>query len=278
MTNSKSDILGIVRFCMVQDIPRGFPTLVGIPRPAREAKMFTRRNLEHRLTMLRTVLLPTLIKQTDPDFVLAVLTTDNLPSWAAEELRASLSQALGNRALAVSVPPKAILRQACRAAVRRSVFSDAERFVTFRIDDDDALTLGYVARLREHLDRSSQAEVVTFVPGLECAIDLTPRFRRDRRPFSGAGLATIHHRRDDEQSENFLSVYQLGPHRKVSQHLPAITIDDDFGFLRLIHGTNVSGVGMSRHGSMSLQDGFRVLHEVFGFAEPEALIASLMPH
>jgi hypothetical protein len=263
---------------MVQDHPRGFPTLVGIPRAEREARMFKRKNLEHRLALLKSVLLPTLRNQTDPQFVLAVLTTENLPPWAMKALRAVLTDAMGARAFVVSVPPKAILRQACRAALRRGLDAHAERFVTFRIDDDDGLALSYVSRLREHLEKSSQPEVLTFVPGLECDIDHTPRFRRDRRPFSGAGLATIHHRRNDEHADRVLSVYQLGPHRKVAQHLPATTINADFGFLRLIHGANVSGVGMSQHGSLSQTDGYQVMRKSFGFADPEALIASLLPH
>ncbi|NKX43994.1 hypothetical protein HCU73_05285 [Roseibacterium sp. KMU-115] len=261
---------------MVQDNPRGFPTLVGVPRPEREARLFTRANLDHRLRMFGNVLLHTLKRQTDRDFSLAVLTTTNLPSWALNQLSDMLDEALGTRAFVISAPPSAILRQACRAALRRGIDAAADRFVTFRIDDDDGLNVEYIAKLRNQLNKSMQTEVVTFVPGLECVVQVEPAFRRDPRPFSGAGLAAIHHRDDADGTERFLSVYQLGPHRKVSEHLPPVVIDDGLGFLRLIHGSNVSGVGMSRHGHLYLWEGYASMSKAFGFEDPKGLLASLV--
>jgi len=262
---------------MVQDIPRGFPTLVGIPRVEREARMFTRENLENRLKLLRLILMPTLSRQTNSDFSLAVLTTSNLPTWAMDELRMVLEEALGERAFAVSIPPEALLRRGCRIALGRGIDPEAHRFATFRIDDDDALSLVYVEKLKAQLILSERPEAVTFLPGLECAVDGQARFRRDLRPFTGAGLAMIHHRQDSEACEHFLTVYQLGPHRKVADHIPAVRIEDDFGFLRLIHGSNVSGVGMSQHGAMQRQQGYALMRRVFGYVNPEELIARVTP-
>ncbi len=269
-----TDILGLVRFCMVLDTPRGFPSLLKLSREEREAIIFSESNLNQRLSLLENVLLPSLNAQSDPDFKLAVMCTSNLPRASAIRLAAIVERF--DFAFIVEIEPQWILKRACRIAMRRAKIEMADRWATFRIDDDDALSRNYIRALRGKMEATERSCAVTMTPGLEVVAEKVPLYRRDTKPCSGAGLAMIALKKERVVIETHQSVYQLGPHRNVEKVLPLSTIDDDFAFLRLIHDKNISGATAGSHGYLDRSSAHRILRETFAIENPSAFESHLM--
>ncbi len=264
----KTDILGLVRFCMVLDTPRGFPALLRYNRAEREAIIFNESHLNQRLSLLENVLLPSLRNQSDQSFKLAILTSSNLPRAFAKRLKAIAARFPFS--FIVEIDPAHILKRACRMAMRRVSLEQNERWVTFRIDDDDALSQDYVALLREKMRVAAKSGVVTMAPGLEVITDGNVRYRRDPRPCSGAGLAMVALADEVDVVDKYLSVFQLGPHRDVAKKLDVETVEQEFAFLRLIHGTNVSGVGAAPSGYLESGPAHESLRNSFAIDYPDA--------
>lgn len=223
---------------MVLKSNRGFPALVDCSYEERRGIVFSDDRMELRFHLLNTALLPSLKAQTDFDFRLAILVTTNLPDIYLTELRRLIKDV--PQAFIVPVPPSRLLRFGCMKAKEVAIASDAGRWATFRIDDDDALAAKYIARVRKHLDTVNATTALTFTKGVEYSLQGNSfgSMQIDNRPFSGAGLALL--AVDDWASNNFPTVYQLGAHRNVAQHVPAIRDGGVPAFLRLLHDSNVS--------------------------------------
>ncbi|UWQ95907.1 putative rhamnosyl transferase [Rhodobacteraceae bacterium M385] len=232
------EVLGILRFSMVLKTNRGFPALVDQSYEDRCELIFAKERMEQRLHLLQTLLFPSLRAQTDFDFRLAVLITTNIPESYLRQLKRLLSGF--PQAFIVPVPPSRMLRFGCKVALETAISPDAGRWATFRIDDDDALAADYIARVRSHLKKVNETSALTFNRGVEYSLqkDSEGVMTVDGRPFSGAGLALL--AVDDLAAARFPTVYQLGPHRHVAQHLPTICDRGGPAFLRLLHESNVS--------------------------------------
>lgn len=232
------DILGILRFSMVLKSNRGFPSLVNLSYEERCAILFDKARMEQRFWLLEQTLLPSLLAQSDLDFRLAFLVTPNLPAPYLDRLKGLLRPL--PQAFIVSVPPARFLRFGCLRARDQAIRPDASAWATFRIDDDDALAVDYIGRLRRSLSKIRRTTALTFSRGLELSIQAGSHgvMQPDNRPCSGAGLALLCI--DDDAASLFPTVYQLGPHRRVGDHVPVMEETSGPGFLRLLHGHNVS--------------------------------------
>lgn len=108
------------------------------------ATLYAPERLAFRMWCLRNVLMPSLAAQTDPDFAFVFLTSPELPQEVLAELTA----------LAASVPQVQVVvsdertvDDALRPVLAELSERRGRRLVQFRIDDDDALSPEYVARL-----------------------------------------------------------------------------------------------------------------------------------
>ncbi|MCJ8139684.1 glycosyltransferase [Falsirhodobacter halotolerans] len=153
--------------------------------------------LAFRRWCLRHVLMPSLAAQTDPDFVFIFLTSPELPEAARAEL-------VG---LAASVPQVRVVTSDERSvdAALRPVLMNIERthnrrLVQFRIDDDDALTPDYVARLNAAARAMAGAGAYAFTLPRQLIVtryaDAPLRFFDMSLPFHSAGCAVRPHHRD----------------------------------------------------------------------------------
>ena len=135
-------IVGLVRFSY--PARGGFAREFGSDEEAR-AFLFDPERLSRRLALWEAMCLPSLAGQTDRDFTLLVLIGQRLPGEVRERLAENLSQLADGRIVAMG--PKAHYN-ALKAAFAEVEDRGESHRITFRLDDDDALALDYVAHLR----------------------------------------------------------------------------------------------------------------------------------
>ncbi|MFB2533479.1 glycosyltransferase [Paracoccus sp. p3-h83] len=135
-------IIGMVRF--------SYPALSGFVRTGADAKanaafLYDPARLEARFQMFERLTLPSIRAQTDGDFTLGILIGDNLPGWARDRLCTAIAGMRNVRLLARPPGPQYPVLQDAMAALR---LPDATHIAGFRLDDDDALSMTFVERLR----------------------------------------------------------------------------------------------------------------------------------
>ena len=113
---------------------------------ARAAYLYAPARMEERFRTFETVTLPALRGQTDRDFTFLIVIGDDLPDLWRDRLQALVADM-----------PQAVI-QAHAPGPHRSVMQEAINSVRsfdgtpslqFRMDDDDAVALSYVEKLRE---------------------------------------------------------------------------------------------------------------------------------
>lgn len=112
---------------------------------ARRAYLYGAARMEERFRHFEAITLPSIAAQTDPDFTFLVLIGDDLPKPYADRLRdlvAPISQVR-----IVSQPPRPH-REVCQEVINTARDMD-EACLEFRHDDDDAVAVTFVQRLRE---------------------------------------------------------------------------------------------------------------------------------
>ena len=107
--------------------------------------LFDPDRLNARMIWFEHVFLPSLQAQTDPDFTMIVLTSEDLPQPWLDRLRALIG-ALPQFRLQ-TMPPLAH-RVACADAIKAVVEPGADLTAQFRLDDDDAVAVEYIALIR----------------------------------------------------------------------------------------------------------------------------------
>ncbi|MEY4981833.1 MAG: hypothetical protein RIR62_99 [Pseudomonadota bacterium] len=209
----------------------------------RRAMLYAPDRLAHRLAWFRHVALPALRAQTDPDFRLVLLLGEDLPEpWRGLvlDLVADVPQ------VAVEYAPAGPHREVCAEAMRRHVDPDADVVAQFRLDDDDAVAVDFVARTR--------AEVPFLMPhflrGGLCALDwcrgvlltevagtLTPTLRRAQLWTPALVILTR------PEAEKMVLDY---PHHLVWRQMPVLSLVDEVMFLRGAHGGNDSIIAQEK--------------------------------
>lgn len=114
---------------------------------ALEARLYDPVRLERRFALFEALTLPALLAQTDGDFRTVVLIGEGLPAAARDRLAAALDRLPG--ALVVALPHLHGYEAAQRAL--DAVPAGTRWRLSLRLDDDDALDVDFVARLRRML-------------------------------------------------------------------------------------------------------------------------------
>jgi hypothetical protein len=190
------------------------------------AALFADDRLDNRLALFRRFALPSLAAQTLPMQRglrgLVILTSTELPERHLDALRRAIAS--HDWAEIVAVPPD---------AGDWPEPQPAPVFASVRLDDDDAVSRDYLARLSAYVRRDCVGKAVTFPHGFYVRSDGdTDRllFRREWKPKLAVGLAYI-----VGPDSPFRSVYGLGRHRKVDRVAPVII--DPYGpaYLKMAH-------------------------------------------
>lgn len=112
----------------------------------RRAFLYAPERLEERFRLFETICLPSVIGQTDQDFELHVVVGECFPEAYLERLLA-LTEDLPNVAVSMQ-PPDNHRRQMIRV-LNAAREDPGEPCLQFRLDDDDAMAVNFVARLRQ---------------------------------------------------------------------------------------------------------------------------------
>jgi hypothetical protein len=126
--------------------------------------LFSPERIEERFALFEHVTLPSIRNQTDPDFTLVVVTSSAIPEPYLQRLY-NLIEDIPQIALVLKEPENH--RRAMRQVMRPYKDPDCDVIAQFRLDDDDAVAIDFVARAKSAFT-TCQAE---FDKAGKCALD-----------------------------------------------------------------------------------------------------------
>jgi hypothetical protein len=157
------------------------------------ARLYDETRMARRFFLFENLTLPSLIAQTDRDFTTVIMSSDVMPDRFKERLSALAARLPG---AVVDFSPWRTGDRAFRNHVRGAAGPLARSHsVHFRLDDDDALSVHYIARLRRITQHLSPSTHVSFPSG----IMLFPKWRDttegttilNKHLLPAMGLATV---------------------------------------------------------------------------------------
>lgn len=136
-------MLGLCRFSYLGG--RGFQVMHETTED-RRAFLYDPERLARRWFWFENVTLPALVQQTDPDFTMVLMTGPDLPEPYLSRLR-ELAEIMPQFRLELIAPMEAHI-DACMAAIGPHIEPGADVVGHFRQDDDDAVSVDYIAHAR----------------------------------------------------------------------------------------------------------------------------------
>ncbi|MEJ2034587.1 MAG: glycosyltransferase [Maritimibacter sp.] len=205
----------------------------------RRAFLYDPARLALRFAWFENVTLPGIAAQKDKAFKLVVLLGEDFPEpWRSRML------AHGDAVpqLAFEFAPPLHHRKICADAMAKHIDPNAEQVLQFRLDDDDAVAINFIRRLRKdfrklrgfHAARGTPM-AIDYSKGINLFarngnVSLVPRYEA----FLGVAFAIATTPGDGNHILGFM-------HHVIWQNLPAVTMPDDIMWVRGGHGTNDSG-------------------------------------
>jgi hypothetical protein len=124
---------------------------------------------------------------------------------------------------------------------------DGDVVASIRIDDDDALSIGYLDMLSQWMDSAQINEFVLSFPwgyGVSFDDNLKPLAVDEYKArLIAAGLAYIY----TYGANNYHNIYNLGSHVKADDKVPVILDGSEYMFLRTFHSNNDSKNTLEKH-------------------------------
>jgi len=195
----KSDIVIFIRFSHVHESHHAFRKGKGKELTERIEMILNEDRLKSRFDYFENVCLPALDAQTDTNFNVVLRCSDLLP----QKWKDRLFELVINRKniytafLSVSERPvpfeKALLRE-------KLLSEESDTIITARLDDDDALAVDYIEKLRRYLHPQFKNHGITFASGFYMGTygsGDNKRFKLvpTRKVNGSAGLAYVSDRR-----------------------------------------------------------------------------------
>lgn len=260
-------IIGLVRF--------SYPALSGFIRTgddaaANAAFLYDRARLKARFEMFERLTLPSIRAQTDGDFTLGVLIGDNLPAWARDRLCAAVAGIRQVRLLARAPGPQYPVLQDAMTVLRDPA---ATHVAGFRLDDDDALCMTFIERLRPlatmMAGQGPAPKVIAFNRGFFLELGSLPDIYEvvERTPL-GIGLTMV-------APVGHPDVIFRRNHRYLPQFYSTFSDAEVPTFIRTVHVHNDSKATSSgRHGDMQPDQIKRQIARHFPFTVDQLLALS----
>ncbi len=190
----------------------------------RIAYLYDPKRLEERFRTFEAFTLPALKAQTDPDFTFLIVIGESLPNAYRRRLEALVADM--PQAVIQAHPPEQH-RQMMQYAINSVRHFDQEPCLQFRMDDDDAVAVDYVAKLRaaaqdvRKLSRQYRHFAIDFNQGFIArpgpdGIAATPT----NAPYTTAALALVIKPNVNLTIMNFA-------HAKVGQKMPTVTFSGE---------------------------------------------------
>lgn len=194
----------------------------------RIAYLYSPARMEERFRHFETICLPGLKAQTDPDFLFVILTGDSLPDVYMTRLQSLVADM--PQARVVALPPEPH-RQICKTVINAHR-EPGEICLQFRHDDDDAVGIAFVERLREAA--RDVAPLIDKHPmvGFDWNRGFVARPGPDGiaaepivRPYWGVAQAMA------ARPDAHLSIMNFG-HDRLNQRMPTVTFTEEEMFVR----------------------------------------------
>lgn len=116
----------------------------------RMAFLYAPERLEERFRFFECFTLPCLKAQIDPDFTFLIVVGESLPAAARARLEALVA---GMDQVVIQAHAPGPHREVMKAAINSVRTPGPEPCLQFRLDDDDAVAVSFVARLRQSAER-----------------------------------------------------------------------------------------------------------------------------
>lgn len=139
----KTQIIGLVRFSYIAK--NGFRKKFNTLEETR-AYLFEPKRMAFRLKMLEKICVNSMRHQTDQDFQLIILVSLSLPTIYLNRIKEIIAPLKG--ALVIAEPPKWMV-QVTQSSFKKIIQPDTDYVINFRLDDDDAVAVDYIASIRE---------------------------------------------------------------------------------------------------------------------------------
>lgn len=227
-------VIGVCRF--------SYPALGGFKRmhdsvAEREAYLYAPDRMALRFAHFEALTLPSIRAQTDPDFTFLIVIGQNMPQPWLDKLHA----------LCAPVPQVRIVtreplkhRLALQLAILDELGPDLPENLQFRLDDDDAVGVDFVERIRSvarrsgRLRRREPRSVIEFNTGYSAALSADGILAEDViSPFWACGLA-VHFAEGQRRT-----IMNYG-HHKLHHVMPAIIQPRPPMYIRAKHTDNDS--------------------------------------
>ena len=206
-----------------------------------EDRMATRFHLFENLTA------PSILHQSDPDFRFVVITSTIMPERYMSRLKEIVARVPQMELL---VTDNRDLTKVLRPMIKSAGASGLLPTLSFRLDDDDAVSVNYIARLRVISERLEPNTVVSFPKGFLAFTDGLGKFGETFREFHACGFARFN------RAGDFRDPFAL-PHKQEYKRLPAYMDPGFHAYIYAAHGHNNTKVG----------GGFRQWHDRALFAQ-----------
>ena len=225
-------------------------------------KLWNAERMAVRFHLFEEVLLPSIRHQTDPDFTLVVICSELMPSAYHDRLEALVADVPQIRLLRTA---KTNISLALKPVMLEASNDRQDPAIHFRVDDDDALGVSYISRLRRVASMGLPPyTLITFPKGVMGFLDGgTARHMPQFKPSIAIGLAVL------KAPDDLRTVFHM-QHKRYGQYHPTFTDPTFAAFHYTRHTTNnTNGYGQVIHRAGAVPDSVarRALRAFPEFAE-----------
>ena len=235
----------------------------------RIAYLYAESRLEERFRLFECVTLPALQRQSDPDFTLILLIGDSLPQHHVDRLRA-LTSDMAQVRLVTRRPERH--RPLMKQLLNETRTCPDEPCLQFRMDDDDAVAIDFVERLRNAAELAAPLCAQNQTVAIDFCNGFLGRFghygigiKQVTRPYLTAALGMYVAGGVRTSIMNFA-------HHRIFQKMPTLTFNTNAMFLRSYNGFNdarQSAKAKPEDLPIADQDHLALLQSRFAISEPK---------
>lgn len=223
-------ILGFCRFSFfgISDTGRAIQTEDDAMRV-----LYAPDRMAARFHLFEHLMAPSIRHQTDQGFRFVVVTSDIMPAPYLARLQ-RIVEAVPQMELVVT--DSRDLSKVLSPIIRAEATAGVGPTLNFRLDDDDAVAVDHVARLRAAAAPLTPPALISFPKGFLLFSDGQPKFGRTYRDFVAIGLARLN--AFDDARDPFRI-----QHRAESQRIPSYLDPRPYAYIYGTHPYNNTGVG-----------------------------------
>lgn len=233
-----SSIYGIMRFSVVTNVPEDHW------RVARERsyndyliQLFSDKRLSRKLTLLDSVTLKSIDNNNIKELMILIIYSNLMPAWAIHRL-----EEISAKRSYVKLIPMGTKHKISRFSsdLIDSIHNKTQPYITFRIDDDDALDSTFIENLSRYCNNNYAGKIVTAHNGIYLAASGKENrllFRRITYPNIGIGLALV------TAAGGSSTIFSMGNHFHVAKRAEVIVDDRADAWIRSLYEDSDSQLG-----------------------------------